>query len=302
MLRSPLSSPLKRPLQSPLAARRGGGAAFDPATLFASGELGTWLDRQDTSTMFADIFGQTQISSGNSMGLALSKDAGLSIGAELNGDVHFNDPSFWNNSSPNTSVSGGQAIWTNASSGARVASNVQTINVVAGRAYRVTVDVDSVSAGILRLAYAAGGEIFPNMTASGVYTFRFVASQTTSMWLRCVNTTTAAVNSMRFEELNGNHATQANVTLRPIYQVSPPRSVFDGIDDVHVVSFPSSLGSNCTIGRSLPGVGAQILTAQTIGTSYNVNVTDSGLVIVNRSLTAGETAGLTSYLEAAAFF
>jgi hypothetical protein len=62
MLRSPLSSPLRSPLSSPLAARRGGGApSFDPATLFASGELGGWYDPSDLSTLFQDTAGTVPV-------------------------------------------------------------------------------------------------------------------------------------------------------------------------------------------------------------------------------------------------
>jgi hypothetical protein len=104
------------------------------------------------------------------------------------------------------------------------------------------------------------------------------------------------------EPFAGNASVQSSASLMPLFQVSPPRLVFDGTDDVHVITFPSSLGSDCTVARSVPGVGASILTGQTIGTTYNVTETDSGLVIVNRALTTEESDGLTSYLEAAAFF
>lgn len=60
MLRSPLSSPLRHPLSSPLAARRGGGA-FNPATLFASGEQGGWYDPSDLTTLFQDTAGTVPV-------------------------------------------------------------------------------------------------------------------------------------------------------------------------------------------------------------------------------------------------
>ena len=46
--------------------------------------------------------------------------------------------------------------------------------------------------------------------------------------------------------------------------------------------------------------GAQILTGQTIGTSFVDNVDHYGLVIVDRALTGPETVGLTAYLNALA--
>lgn len=80
----------------------------------------------------------------------------------------------------------------------------------------------------------------------------------------------------------------------------PLRDRFDGVDDEMVCTFPSSLGSNCTVARSVPGVGAVILTSQTIGTSYAIAADYCALVIVDRALTVDETAKLTAYLNARA--
>lgn len=57
-----LTSPLLTPLADALANRltqagAGGGASFDPATLFAGGEFGGWYDPSDLSTMFQDTAG-----------------------------------------------------------------------------------------------------------------------------------------------------------------------------------------------------------------------------------------------------
>jgi hypothetical protein len=73
----PLSSPLRLPLRlglAALAARRGGGAAFDPATLFASGEQGGWYDPSDLTTLFQDTAGLTPVTAaGQSVGRMLDK-------------------------------------------------------------------------------------------------------------------------------------------------------------------------------------------------------------------------------------
>jgi hypothetical protein len=78
MIRSPLRIPLSSPLGSPFAMRRGGGApAFDPATLFASGEVGAWYDPSDISTLFQDSAGATPVTaSGQSVGRINSKGGG----------------------------------------------------------------------------------------------------------------------------------------------------------------------------------------------------------------------------------
>lgn len=72
---------------------------------------------------------------------------------------------------------------------------------------------------------------------------------------------------------------------------------FDGVDDKLTTTFPD-LGSNATIARSVPSVGASILTGQTIGAGAWYDSTNHcGLVIVNRALTGPETASLTAYLN-----
>lgn len=99
---------------------------------------------------------------------------------------------------------------------------------------------------------------------------------------------------------NANHARQSTANARPIYGVGPYRIDFDGIDDALITTFATSLGSNCTVGRAVPGTGAQILTGQTIGTSFTASDDYSSLVIVDRALTSVETKQLTAYLNARA--
>jgi hypothetical protein len=79
MLTSPLSSPLRSALSSAFAVRRGGGApAFDPATLFASGEVGAWYDPSDITTLFQDSAGTTPVTAaGQSVGRMNSKGGGV---------------------------------------------------------------------------------------------------------------------------------------------------------------------------------------------------------------------------------
>jgi len=57
------------------------------------------------------------------------------------------------------------------------------------------------------------------------------------------------------------------------------------------------LGSTCTVARAVQGVGASILTNQTIGTTYTDNTDHCGLIIIDRALTTQETADVTTYLN-----
>lgn len=97
---------------------------------------------------------------------------------------------------------------------------------------------------------------------------------------------------------NESLAKQPVEDSRPVYKSAPARVEFDGIDDELVTTFPVSLGSDCTVGRAIPGTGAQILTNQTVGTSFTNNVNCAALVVVDRALTSVETERLTAYLNA----
>lgn len=81
----------------------------------------------------------------------------------------------------------------------------------------------------------------------------------------------------------------------------PQFLAFDA-DDALVATYPSSLGSACTVCVGRANAAPLILTGQTIGTTYTLNaaVADrvTGLIVVNRALTALETAQVTAYLQA----
>jgi hypothetical protein len=277
MLRSPLSSPLRSPLSSPLAARRGGGSpAFDPATLFASGELGAWFDRQASDTMLAGAFSNNQAASGDAVTLALNKSSPEFFGANVSSLDNFE----------------------------RASTGVNTVLASANGFFRVSFSATGLSAtSRVEVQTQTPAQSTGFLSVNGSYSYILQAS---SGYIRFACSISSggpvSVSSIQVLPLNRPPSFQSSLSLRPAKQISPPRLVFDGIDDTHLITFSSSLGSNCTIGRSLPGVGAEILTGQTIGTSFNVTTTDSGLVIINRALTTEETAGLTSYLEDAAFF
>jgi hypothetical protein len=86
-----------------------------------------------------------------------------------------------------------------------------------------------------------------------------------------------------------NTAADYDTTGFPLYYA------FDNFDDAHTTTFPTALGDNCTVVRSVPGIGAAITTGQTIDTTYTNTLTHSGLLIFDRPLTAGETAAVTRW-------
>lgn len=81
----------------------------------------------------------------------------------------------------------------------------------------------------------------------------------------------------------------------------PQFLAFDA-DDALVATYPSSLGSNCTVCIGRAATTPLILTGQTIGTTYTLNAAAAervtGLIVINRALSALETEQVTSYLQA----
>ncbi len=92
-----------------------------------------------------------------------------------------------------------------------------------------------------------------------------------------------------------------DISVREItgYRVDQNYLKFDGVDDKLTTTLPTQL-TGCTVIRSVPNVGTQILTNQTIPTPYNDNIDNCGLIVINRALTASETSQITKLFNKAA--
>lgn len=95
---------------------------------------------------------------------------------------------------------------------------------------------------------------------------------------------------------NGSNAIKATSTARPLLKFLPssnrPYHDYDGVDDVLTNSAPVGMGSNCTVIRLLAG-STNIQTGQTISGNSNRTIDNYGEIVVNRALTADETAAVT---------
>ncbi len=292
-----------------LALRQwGAGAGFSPLDLFSSGEQGAWYDPSDLTTMFQDSFGTTPVTEdGQPVGLILDKSKGIALGSELVTNGSFaSDVTGWS-----VGAGTGSITWDAGSLLLEVTSNLsacQTFATVAGKWYRLSASIIS--------ATALAGVSVGNGTGFGwdrFYTLNEVGARNISGHFVAVgpNTTiclyaggTTGVNAkfdnISVKELAGNHASQATAAARPL-KTSTGLSKwidYDAVDDALNVTFPSSLGSNCTVCRANVGGAPTILTGQTIGTSYASSADHAGLIIVNRALTGQETTDVTAWLTA----
>lgn len=101
----------------------------------------------------------------------------------------------------------------------------------------------------------------------------------------------------------GNHAYQQTTANKPYLRRTPVSGKYwlDGntATAAMTATFPSSLGSACTVARANAD-GVTIIPNQTITTTYNLTppyAYNSAVMVINRALTASETAVVSRYLR-----
>jgi len=263
--------------------------------LFASGEQGAWYDPSDLSTMFQDSAGTTPVTAdGQPVGLILDKSKELAL-QELVVNGSFDSGASW--TLVGGVISGGNLTFS-ASAANDYASNTST-NPAAGDILEFTVTITAMSAGSIRPQ--CGGSVGTSRTSVGTYTERVrSAGAGAAAIVATAAGTTATISEFSVKRISGNHASQDTAAKRPLYKTSglAKYNDYDVVDDVLNTTFPSSLGSSCTVAKAVVGGSPTILTGQTIGTTWAESTDNAGVVIVNRALTTQETTDLTAWLTA----
>ena len=267
--------------------------------LFANGEQGFFYDPNDLSTMFQDSVGTIPVTAaGQPVGLMLDKSKGVVIGNEKVVNPDFDSNTAWTKGS-NVTISKGNAILNNAGGNPVLSQNV---GLTASKWYEVTIDVTEVTSGLtlFRIYGAGGSDVIFSITSVGIYKARVMArSDATGLIGFSGSSTSMKISSVSVKELAGNHAYQTTSAARPILRDTPRRIDFDVVDDKLITKLSAQL-TGCTVIRSIPNVGTQILTGQTIPTSYNDSTAHCGLIVINRALTASETSQITKLFNKAA--
>ena len=291
----------------------GNAPTFDPQIqkLFANGEQGFFYDPNDLSTMFQDAEGTVPVTGvGQPVGLMLDKSNGLVLGPELVSNGDFSQPlTGWLSSTrweSSAIVSDGELVVTAHQEHGRQA---YAINCVIGKTYVVTGGCRLVSgsgAALISIsANALGSNALPATVNDSINPITTRAQFTaTSETHYVVAGSVAGVGVTAFDnisvrELSGNHAYQTQSSMRPLLVAAPQRLDYDAVDDNLITNLPTQL-AGCTVIRSVPNVGTQILTNQTIPTPYNDNIDHCGLIAINRALTASETSQITKLFNKAA--
>lgn len=247
--------------------------------LFANGEQGFFYDPNDLTTMFQDSAGTIPVTAvGQPVGLVLDKSKGLVLG-------------------PNVAKSPGiQGIPVG---GAAVTNYGVADSLVVGRMYKVSITISgyagSDTVGLAGSSSDAFISVPVNLRLKEENTTIsfFAIAATTYQRLATRSTNTATFEEIQIREVVGSYAYQTTSAARPILRDTQRRIDFDAVDDKLITTLPAQL-TGCTVVRSVPNVGTQILTDQTIPATYEDNKDHCGLIVINRALTPSETSAITA--------
>lgn len=316
MIKTPLSTVIGGAFWTPEATViNGAKLSFEIVMkkLFANGEQGFWYDPNDLSTMFQDAAGTVPVTAvGQPVGLMLDKSKGITFGSEAIVGGNFENGLIGAVTDGSGSVSEWKLNTVNPISGTQDGKlTVSTpgsfrpvlfFNAEAktiGAVYELSFDYKVVSGNpVIGLLFNGLSTHAVNKALSGTgrFTARYVAGGSgisEGIYFNVSSPFSLQIDNLSSKRVLGNHAYQTTSAARPILRDAPRRIDFDAVDDKLITNLPAQL-TGCTVIRSVPGVGAQILTGQTIPAPYNDNTDHCGLIVINRALTPGETSAITA--------
>lgn len=263
-------------------------------SLFGLGEQGFAYDPNDLTTLYQDAAGTIPVTAaGQPVGLILDKKNPALVGGEVDVDI------------TNWEVSQGvNKVGKNTFSSLTHATGL-FYDGAAIDGLKVVELHYTVTGGTVQICDAAGARIRAESTQpSGVLKATFYPDRSSSplgrIYFRLPTSgTTLVINKLIVHTYTGNHAYQTVSAMRPLLVATPQRLDYDAVDDNLITNLPTQL-TGCTVIRSVPNVGTQILTNQTILTPHNDNIDNCGLIVINRALTASETSQITKLFNKAA--
>ena len=280
-------------------------------SIFATGEQGFAYDPNDLATMYQDAASNFLVTNaGQPVGLVLDKSTGLRYGPELIPGGNFESGligtktdesgsvSTWelNTVNPISGTSDGLLTITTAAGFRPVLRFNRTSQPVIGKVYEVTFDYKVVSGSVsIGLATLAARAFYRDLSGNGRIKLVYVATSggTTESFYFTGSAGAVQIDNVSSREIIGNHAYQSTSAARPILRDAPRRIDFDAVDDKLITNLQAQL-TDCTVIRSVPNVGTQILTGRTIPAIYEDNTDHCGLIVINRALTPSETSAITA--------
>lgn len=272
-------------------------------SLFTNNEQGFAYDPNDLSTLYQDAAGTIPVTAaGQPVGLMLDKSKGLALGSNLIPNGSFSSDTSWNKGLGWTIANGVARFDGSASFSILSGVALSSIN---GKWLWVELDLSNVGVSVTQVRVLTSGALAATIPVSGAgkYSAMVLGGSTPSIGIQTQFATGAnnafTLDNVSIKEAFGNHAYQTTSASRPILRDAPRRIDFDAVDDKLITNLPVQL-SGCTVVRSVPNIGTQILTGQTIPATYEDNIDNCGLIVINRALTASETAQITQLFNKAA--
>jgi hypothetical protein len=271
--------------------------AFNPASLFKSGDIGLWFDATDFATMRPDNLGVLPQAISNAVYFALDKSKGLKKSNIFIDNLDFNDGfTNWINTDNYWTLANHIAFHAETS----LLKPLRTPNLTKDQFRTLSFNMDLVKGGVaVDLSTVAGISIVNTATlsttiASSNYNI-FLGYDVERVLFKRISgmSTEFKLSNFKLEKISGNHAVQRTASKRPILQSNGV--IFDGIDDELSITFDIAL-SNCTIVRAFEGT-VTVQTGQAVSATYSINESYSQHLVINRLLTASEQAQLTAYFE-----
>lgn len=201
---------------------------FSPSQIFAGNEPGIWLDPSDLSTMFQDGFTETPVTAvGQPIGFVASKDQADNLQPWVN--YPTSSTAGWLTGNGQTGLtSNGTSVTVENLSTVEAQIIAAGFNVVAGRTYMVTLQVDAFNGanGVV----IVGGTRVSITGGVGIKRYRVVAGSTATNGVRIgTNSVTqgqsATISNINVREIKGNYAFQTTAASRPILGRNPAAGV-----------------------------------------------------------------------------
>lgn len=275
--------------------RGGVPSEWTPHLLFLNGEDGAIYDVQDLTTMYQDSLGTVPVTSENDpVGMILDISQGPRGGDLLTNGGFDGSADGWTDTGDAgyefqyadgaveiVRAAGGQSRLTQASV------------MITGKWYEITLD---------RVAASEDNpSLFVDNKNIGTSERAIFRAASTALVLRLAGNGSVTIDNISLKEVPGNHAVQETSGSRPTLKLTGERYWldFDGDNDALVTTF-QDLGSDVTIGRSVPTTGAVIQDKQSVSGTFSDTEDYHALVIVDRALTSGEQSRLGAWLNSRA--
>lgn len=310
MIKTPLSTVIGGAFWTPCCTVMGGQKNLIQLikSLFANNEQGFAYDPNDLTTLYQNATGTVPVTAaGQPVGLMLDKSKGVGLGGNIivNGDASQGLDNWSTIASTLQDIDDSFLLTASAQYG----SAVNNFAVDPSKTYIVEVEILNNTAGtaVYISVKPTGDNInyaIKQITTLGKHSLIFRPTNSDSARIILQDSATTPKGSVGFKvlfvrEIKGNHAYQTVSAMRPILVAAPQRLDYDTADDGLTTTLPAQL-TGCTVIRSVPNVGTQILTNQTIPTPYNDNIDNCGLIVINRALTVSETSQITQLFNKAA--